>query len=155
MLKELAAPAGARESGGGWRGVQLLWWAARFLSADLSRDYSGQRRWLSPAASAFGAAGREQILEANWAAAESGGVRYSLPWPVSVDVEAGQVLLMFEAWKPAAGPGDGWERAYRGTDLMVFQQAEPAAGGTPGLLERIVTINHADLSCYSPTAAHL
>jgi hypothetical protein len=38
---------------------QVLWWAARFLNADLSRDYAGQQRWLAPGAEAFGARGHE------------------------------------------------------------------------------------------------
>ena len=71
---------------------------------------------------------------------------------VAVDVENGQVLLMFEAWQPTASPGTPTTQqrmapAYRGSDLMVFDKS--------GLVDRIVTLNHTDQHVYSPALAHL
>ena len=57
----------AEEGLGGASGVEVLYWAVRFLAADCSRDYLFQRRYLAHDACAFGATGRDAILAANGA----------------------------------------------------------------------------------------
>ena len=117
-------------------GVEQLWWAVRFLHADLSRDYAAQRRYLAPEAAAFGAAGREAIVAANGEKLPEGQKPiYSVPYPLTVDESSGTVLLMFDKCN-ANG-----ELMYRGTDLMVVSE---------GLVQRIVTINHSSGVVYSP-----
>jgi hypothetical protein len=71
-------------------GVELLWWALRFLHADISRDYAAQRRYLAPDAAAFGAVGREEILAANGETLpEDEKTVYTVPNPITVDPSAG------------------------------------------------------------------
>ena len=117
-------------------GVEQLWWAVRFLHADLSRDYAAQRRYLAPEAAALGAVGREPILAANGERlAEEDKPVYSVPYPLTVDESSGTVVLMFDK-RFASG-----ELMNRGTDLMVV---------SAGLVQRIVTINHSSGVVYSP-----
>ena len=117
-------------------GVEQLWWAVRFLYADLSRDYAAQRRYLAPEAAAFGAVGREAILAANGEQlAEEEKPIYSVPYPLTVDEGSGTVVLMFDKCS-ASG-----ELMYKGTDLMVVSK---------GLVQRIVTINHSSGVIHSP-----
>lgn len=133
-----AAAAAAAEQGGGPTGVEVLWWAVRFLHADIVRDYAGQRRYLADNASAFGVTGREEVLEANGETLpEQDKSVYTIPYPLTVDEGAGTVVLMFNAFS-ANG-----ELKYRGTDLMVVDKAL-------GLVERIVTANHSAGVVYSP-----
>ena len=67
-------------------GVELLWWAIRFLHADISRDYALQRRYLAPNAAAFGAEGRERVLSANGEGLpEEEKTGYTIPYPITVD----------------------------------------------------------------------
>lgn len=71
-------------------GVELLWWAMRFLHADISRDYAAQRRYLAPDASAFGAVGREAVLAANGEdLPEEQKSVYTVPYPITVDADNG------------------------------------------------------------------
>ena len=117
-------------------GVEQLFWAVRFLHADLSRDYAAQRRYLAPDAAAFGAVGREVILAANGERLpEEQKPIYSVPYPLTVDEGSGTVVLMFDK-RNASG-----ELMYKGTDLMVVSE---------GLVQRIVTINHSSGVVYSP-----
>ena len=117
-------------------GVEQLWWAVRFLHADLSRDYAAQRRYLAPEAGAFGAVGREAILTANGEQlSEEQKPIYSVPYPLTVDESSGTVVLMFDKWTKSG------ELVNRGTDLMVVSE---------GLVQRIVTINHSSGVVYSP-----
>jgi hypothetical protein len=74
-------------------GVELLWWALRFLHADISRDYAAQRRYLAPDAAAFGAVGREEILAANGETLpEDEKTVYTVPYPITVDPSAGTYI---------------------------------------------------------------
>jgi hypothetical protein len=115
--------------------TEVLLWAMRFLDADIRRDYSSQRKWLADDAEAFGAKGREAIVKANGEdLPEEETNRYTVQYPVSVDVGSQCVVLMFDAHS-AQG-----QLRYRGTDIMEVSQ---------GLVTRIVTINHASSTCYS------
>ena len=122
-------------------GVEQLFWAVRFLHADLSRDYAAQRRYLAPDAAAFGAVGREAIIAANGEhLPDEQKPIYSVPYPLTVDEGSGTVVLMFDK-RNASG-----ELMYKGTDLMVVSK---------GLVQRIVTINHSSGVVYSPKFAEV
>ena len=71
-------------------GVQLLWWAVRFLHADISRNYALQRRYLADSASAFGVEGLEAVLAANGEdLPEEEKTVYTVPYPITVDTDSG------------------------------------------------------------------
>jgi hypothetical protein len=57
--------AAAEAAEGQPSGVEILWWAVRFLHADIARDYAAQRRYLAADAAAFGAVGREACAPCN------------------------------------------------------------------------------------------
>jgi len=125
--------------GQAFTGVELLWWAVRFLVADLAQDYEGQARWLHADALAFGERGREAIVASNRANAET-GVTYTVSYSVTVDERFRKVVLPFDAWR--AG-----ELAYRGTDIYELSDTSDP----PGLMQRIITVNHTDCKCWSAT----
>ena len=75
--------------------VELLWWAIRFLHADISRDYTAQRRYLATDASAFGAEGREAVLVANGEdLPEDEKTVYTVPYPITIDADTGAQMLV-------------------------------------------------------------
>eukprot|EP01047_Picozoa_sp_COSAG01_P056749 COSAG01_NODE_6472_length_3645_cov_2.862662_1_plen_347_part_00 len=120
-------------------GVECLWWAVRFLHADLTRDYGRQRRYLAHDAAAFGAQGREAVLDANGERSpDDKKTAYAVPYPLSVDGHNGTVVLMFDAFS------SGGQQLYRGTDIMIVKS---------GLVHRITTINHTTGACWSPQTA--
>jgi hypothetical protein len=132
------ASAATQSGGGGPTGVQVLWWAVRFLHADIDRNYAAQRRCLADNAAAFGVVGREEILRANGETLpDEEKTVYTIPYPLTVDEDSGTVVLMFNAFS-ATG-----ELKYRGTDLMVVDRSS-------GLVQRIVTVNHGSGVVYSP-----
>ena len=123
-----------------WTGVECLWWAVRFLHADLTRDYARQRRYLAHDAAAFGARGRNAILEANGEQLpDDQKTGYSVPYPLCVDAKNGTVVLMFDAFDSSG------HHLYHGTDIMFVKS---------GLVQRITTINHDQKKCWSPPGAH-
>lgn len=123
--------------GQSFTGVELLWWAVRFLVADLTQDYEGQARWLHPDAAAFGEQGRDAVVTSNKANAET-GVTYTVPYPLTVDEKFRKVVLPFDAWRSG-------ELAYRGTDIYELSEVSDP----PGLMQRIITVNHSDCKCWS------
>lgn len=85
-----AADDASASSLSGNTGVQLLWWAIRFLHADITRDYASQRRYLAHNASAFGAEGVEAIVAANGEdLPEEEKTVYTVPYPIMVDNDSG------------------------------------------------------------------
>jgi hypothetical protein len=87
------AVVGSARDVSGSVGVEVLWWAIRFLHADISRDYALQRRYLAPNATAFGAEGRERVLSANGEGLpEEEKTGYTVPYPITVDIDNGARL---------------------------------------------------------------
>jgi hypothetical protein len=93
--------------------LRLLRLAAAFLFTDVHRDLLGHASYLTDATPAFGAVGREAIMEIE-RQGTAAGTRYSLPFPLLVNAEAHCVVLDFLAHnmhKPDTP-------AQRGTDFL-------------------------------------
>lgn len=100
-----AAEAEPSSAGATASGVELLWWAMRFLHADINRDYAAQRRYLAPDAAAFGAAGREAILAANGETLpEAEKTAFTVPYPITVDTTNSTIALLPPACTPLPFP---------------------------------------------------
>lgn len=92
--------------------TRILMLTMKFLEADIHQNQEVIRSMLSDDAAAFGARGREEIVEL-MKAGNLAGTTYSVPFPAQVNSDAGCVSIDFIAHNPSSLCSP-----QRGTDIM-------------------------------------